>query len=476
MVVQDSAGTDLVYVGDASGTFFAYNAVTGAPMPGWPVEAGGPTFGSPAVVPLTAGGGSAVIESSCARCLDGPSIVSAWSQQGRLLWRTNISPHSELLASVAVGSVTGSSTNDVLIGNAAGLFVLDAANGEKIAGTETAPINPSCNVGGTPVISPVPRSKTGYMMFTNCGFNGPSRPANNYVRAYNIPAPPEPAPWPMFRGNEERTGVPDPNGQDDHHCPTPKKPSGYRLVGAAGSVWGFEASGYCGGLGQKIIPENIAGIAATPNDGGYWLALKDGSVYAFGDARFYGDLRSERFHGGSPNLPPGAPVTGIASSRDGKGYYLLAGDGSVYTFGDARFHGSEGDYKASGVPVAIATDPVTGGYYIATSSGHLYNFDAPFHGSQISGHYYPVVGLAEMHNGKGYWMVTSSGAVFAFGSAKRYGSLTGRTVVGIAAGDNDRGYYLADSLGGVHPFGHVAFHGSVLGRTGGDPVIGIAGS
>jgi outer membrane protein assembly factor BamB len=30
MVVQDSAGTDLVYVGDASGTFFAYNAVTGA--------------------------------------------------------------------------------------------------------------------------------------------------------------------------------------------------------------------------------------------------------------------------------------------------------------------------------------------------------------------------------------------------------------------------------------------------------------
>jgi outer membrane protein assembly factor BamB len=30
MVVQDSAGTDLVYVGDASGTFFAYNAATGA--------------------------------------------------------------------------------------------------------------------------------------------------------------------------------------------------------------------------------------------------------------------------------------------------------------------------------------------------------------------------------------------------------------------------------------------------------------
>jgi outer membrane protein assembly factor BamB len=30
MVVQNSAGTDLVYVGDAAGTFFAYNAATGA--------------------------------------------------------------------------------------------------------------------------------------------------------------------------------------------------------------------------------------------------------------------------------------------------------------------------------------------------------------------------------------------------------------------------------------------------------------
>jgi outer membrane protein assembly factor BamB len=30
MVVQNSGGTDLVYVGDAAGTFFAYNAATGA--------------------------------------------------------------------------------------------------------------------------------------------------------------------------------------------------------------------------------------------------------------------------------------------------------------------------------------------------------------------------------------------------------------------------------------------------------------
>jgi outer membrane protein assembly factor BamB len=32
VVMQDKAGTDLLYAGDAAGTFFAYNAVTGAPV------------------------------------------------------------------------------------------------------------------------------------------------------------------------------------------------------------------------------------------------------------------------------------------------------------------------------------------------------------------------------------------------------------------------------------------------------------
>ncbi len=47
-VVQDSAGTDLVYVGDKSGEFFAYNAATGAPL--WAANLGTkPIQGSAAV-------------------------------------------------------------------------------------------------------------------------------------------------------------------------------------------------------------------------------------------------------------------------------------------------------------------------------------------------------------------------------------------------------------------------------------------
>ena len=34
----------------------------------------------------------------------------------------------------------------------------------------------------------------------------------------------------------------------------------------------------------------IAGIAATADGGGYWLAASDGGVFAFGDARFFGSM------------------------------------------------------------------------------------------------------------------------------------------------------------------------------------------
>jgi hypothetical protein len=48
----------------------------------------------------------------------------------------------------------------------------------------------------------------------------------------------------------------------------------------------------------------IVGMAATPDGGGYWLVASDGGIFSFGDARFYGSA------GFSP-IP--APVVGIAS-------------------------------------------------------------------------------------------------------------------------------------------------------------------
>ena len=60
------------------------------------------------------------------------------------------------------------------------------------------------------------------------------------------------------------------------------------------------------------------GIAATPDGGGYWLVARDGGVFDYGDAGFYGSAGS---------LPLNAPVVGMAVTHDGGGYWLVAGDG-----------------------------------------------------------------------------------------------------------------------------------------------------
>jgi hypothetical protein len=75
------------------------------------------------------------------------------------------------------------------------------------------------------------------------------------------------------------------------------------------------------------------GIQSTPDGLGYWLVASDGGVFTFGDAGFYGS------QGGKPL---DKPVVGIQSTPDGLGYWLVASDGGIFTFGDAGFFGSEG--------------------------------------------------------------------------------------------------------------------------------------
>ena len=80
-------------------------------------------------------------------------------------------------------------------------------------------------------------------------------------------------------------------------------------------------------------------MAATPDGGGYWLVASDGGIFTFGDARFYGSTGS---------LVLNKPIVGMAATPDGGGYWLVASDGGIFTFGDARFYGSLGGV-ASGV-------------------------------------------------------------------------------------------------------------------------------
>ena len=65
------------------------------------------------------------------------------------------------------------------------------------------------------------------------------------------------------------------------------------------------------------------GVAATPDGHGYWLVAADGGVFTFGDAAFYGSAG-----GGSWS----ESVTGLIPDADGAGYTLVDGAGATRSY------------------------------------------------------------------------------------------------------------------------------------------------
>jgi hypothetical protein len=138
-----------------------------------------------------------------------------------------------------------------------------------------------------------------------------------------------------------------------------------------------------GDLSDTTLNAPVVGMATTSLDGGYWLVAGDGGVFSFGDAQFYGS---------TGNLHLNRPVVGMAATVDDKGYWFVAADGGIFSYGDAHFYGS------------------TGGIHLNQ----------------------PIVGMAATPDGKGYWLVASDGGVFTFGDAPFYGSLGGTGIDDVA--------------------------------------------
>ena len=119
-------------------------------------------------------------------------------------------------------------------------------------------------------------------------------------------------------------------------------------------------------------------------------------------------------------------------------------------------------------------------YWLDAATGAVYSFGgAPNYGS-MSGHSLnePIVGMAAMPTGHGYWEVASDGGVFTFGDARFYGSEGAAKlvspIVGMAATPTGHGYWLVAGDGGVFTFGTARFYGSEGGVKLVSPVVGMA--
>jgi hypothetical protein len=213
------------------------------------------------------------------------------------------------------------------------------------------------------------------------------------------------------------------------------------------------------------------GAPSPQNGGGYWLVASDGGVFTYGDATFCGST------GGSVL---NKPVVGMAATHDGGGYWLVASDGGIFAFGDAGFFGSMGGHPLNLPVVGMAATPSGHGYWMVASDGGIFAFgDAGFFGS-MGGHplNQPIVGMAATPTGHGYWMVASDGGIFAFGDAAFFGSMGGhplnQPINGMAATTTGGGYWMVASDGGIFAFGNAPFFGSMGGHPLNAPVVGMA--
>ena len=195
-------------------------------------------------------------------------------------------------------------------------------------------------------------------------------------------------------------------------------------------------------------------MAATPNGKGYWLVALDGGVFSFGDANFYGSMGSIRLN---------QPVVGMAATPDGKGYWLVAADGGIFSFGDANFYGSMGGSHLNAPITGMAATPA------ATATGWWGRTGAssPSATPSSTGRWVaqplndPVVGMVATPGGLGYVMVATDGGVFTFGNAGFYGSLGGGyggnpadvpPIAGIALSPGGQGYWLLEPDGWSYGF------------------------
>jgi hypothetical protein len=185
-----------------------------------------------------------------------------------------------------------------------------------------------------------------------------------------------------------------------------------RVIGGGTAV--LLAAGLTGATEFSRAPGLFRAATSAPAGQGYWLLAADGGVFSFGASLFFG-----------PNRNQGADIVAGAGTPDAGGYWMVDDDGDVFAYGNAVDFGSRA-YNANDV-VAFAARRQGDGYWIVASDGGVFSFgDARFFGSTGAiALNRPIRGMAATPTGNGYWLVASDGGIFSFGDARFHGSTGG---------------------------------------------------
>ncbi len=255
---------------------------------------------------------------------------------------------------------------------------------------------------------------------------------------------------------------------------------GYWLVGRDGGVFSFGSARFYGSTGSLRLQRPVVGITATPDHRGYWLVASDGGVFAFGDAGYYGSLPGLGFAPAGTKRTPrlNKAIVGIVPSRDGRGYFMVASDGGVFAFGDAKFEGS-----CPGIGTCIGAGKVVvpsgNGYWLVTTNGDVYAFGhVPYLGGP--GDKGIVTSAAGTPSGYGYWILFRYTGPYSYGNAPYIGRLNGEAAgydiaTAITPTAQGTGYWIVTAAGAVLKFGNAVYEGSMSGHHLNRSIIGAVG-
>jgi hypothetical protein len=267
------------------------------------------------------------------------------------------------------------------------------------------------------------------------------------------------------------------------------------------------------GTGLAAASAHTAVVTGTASV--YWLYNGYGQVFTSSGATFYGSP----FKAGARE----SHIIGMTGSPNGRGYWLVDWTGRVFHYGDAASHSMRPALNHTDAVVGIVATP-TGGYWLFTRYGNVYTSSGtPWYGSPAAhrAHERSIVGMTATPDGKGYWLVDSSGRVYNYGDAPRrvmrpslprttairgivatpggcywlftrygnvytstgakwYGSPAAQrahqhSVVGMTTSSDRKGYWLANSSGRVFHFGDAPSRRIVPGLSHAHPIKGIAG-
>ncbi len=257
-----------------------------------------------------------------------------------------------------------------------------------------------------------------------------------------------------------------------------------------GTNYTFQVEAFAGSQGNVNAETNYNPVAATPvapvapvapsapsqlPAQGYYMVASDGGIFTFGP--------NLQFHGSLGDLQLNRPIVGMAGLPDASGYWLVAQDGGVFAINTSVYYGSLGKTNDPNDPNGVIGMAANGtkGYWIADSKGYVYGFgNAPVFSNPIAGTVNDIVSIIATPDGGGYYLIGADGGVFAYGDATYYGSLPGmkitpnQPIVGAALTADGKGYYLVGKDGGVFAFGDAQFYGSTGAIKLNAPIVGMA--